>query len=488
MKTQKKKITTEKSNDRVYTPDFIVNNVLDISNYCGERILRKHVIDNSCGDGAFLKEIVRRYCEEAIKKNIKKSDIKKELEVYVHGIEIKETERNKCIENLEKIVSTYGLYNVEWDVICADALQEEKYNGKMDFVLGNPPYIRVHDLGDSVDKVKSFSFAQKGMTDLYIVFYEIGIKMLNEKGVLGYITPSSFFNSVAGDFMRRELIEKNLLSKVVNLRHFQVFKATAYTTIVLLDKDKTKKDVDYYQYDENNRVPYYVDGLAPEDFYISNAYYFAKKIELAFLKRILFNTKKSDVLVKNGYATLRDNIFVHNFPFQSKYIIPVVKASTGAITKIIYPYDDKGKLIEPEELSNEKELHSYLVAHKQELQERTNEKKDDKYWYAFGRSQALNDTYKDKLAINALLRTVKDWKIIFAPKGTGVYSGLYVISKTIGYERIERALKCEEFISYITLLGKYKNGGYYTFSTKEVKAYLDFKFAYDGGEVSDCKR
>ncbi|MBO5481150.1 MAG: N-6 DNA methylase [Clostridia bacterium] len=485
MKAKKQTITIKKSNGRVYTPNFIVNNILDLSSYYGEKILLKHAIDNSCGDGAFLKEVVKRYCEESIKRKVNLDSIKKELEYYIHGIEIDEIERTKCIDNLENVSRTYGIYNVKWDIICGDALKECKFDGKMDFVLGNPPYIRIHNLGDSFDNVKNFSFAQSGMTDIYIVFYEIGIKMLNETGVLGYITPSSFFNSVAGSFMRRELIRQNLLSKVVNLRHFQAFKATTYTTIIILEKNRRKEEIEYYEYNERNLIPYYVDTLSSNDFYISDAYYFAKKSELRLLKKIFFNLGKSDILVKNGYATLCDGVFINTFLFQSKYIIPVIKASTGATNKIIYPYDENTKLISQEVLSNEKELYAYLVAHKKDLQKRTNEKSEDKYWYAFGRSQALNDTYRDKLSINTLLRTIKDWKIVFAPKGTGVYSGLYITSKIISYESIENALKSEEFISYIALLGKYKNGGYYTFSSKDVKSYLDYKFAYNGGLSND---
>ena len=112
---------------------------------------------------------------------------------------------------------------------------------------------------------------------------------------------------------------------------------------------------------------------------------------------------------------------------------------------------------------------------------RSNEKDKNKYWYAFGRSQAINDTYTDKLTINALLRTKGDWKFNLAGKGVGVYGGLYIISDTISYDKIKETLRSDEFISYITLLGKYKSGGYYTFSSKDVKVYLDFKFAYDGG-------
>lgn len=482
---KKNVISNEKSNGRVYTPDYIVNNILDLSSYYGDNILQKHVIDNSCGDGAFLREIVKRYCEVSINKGLDIVAIKKDLQTYIHGIELEQIERDKCVENLEMVCNSYGIYNVKWDIICGDALKEKRYNGKMDFVLGNPPYIRVHNLGDNIDEVKKFSFSQKGMTNLFIVFYEVGINMLKETGTLGYITPSSFYNSVAGSCMRKELVCKNLLSKIVNLRHFQAFKATTYTTIVILKKDKRERDVEYYQYDTKNRIPYYVDTLSPEDFYISNNYYFSTKNELNILKRIFSNLGKSDILVKNGYATLCDSVFIKDFSFQSKYVIPVIKASTGAIKKIIYPYNNQAKLISEKELYQEEELYKYLLSHKQELDKRSREKSEEKYWYAFGRSQALSDTYKDKLTINTLLRNVKDSKIIFAPKGTGVYSGLYITSQTISYERIEQALKSEEFIAYIVLLGKYKSGGYYTFSSKDIKAYLDFKFADNGGLLYD---
>ena len=51
-----------KNQGRIYTPEFIVRNILDLANYKGD-ILEKNIIDNSCGDGAFLKEVINRYCE-----------------------------------------------------------------------------------------------------------------------------------------------------------------------------------------------------------------------------------------------------------------------------------------------------------------------------------------------------------------------------------------------------------------------------------------
>ena len=57
-----------KSKGRVYTPDYIVGNILDMAHYIDANIFEKHVIDNSCGDGAFLCEIVNRYCKFALEK------------------------------------------------------------------------------------------------------------------------------------------------------------------------------------------------------------------------------------------------------------------------------------------------------------------------------------------------------------------------------------------------------------------------------------
>ena len=47
MKTANKTITKEKENGRIYTPNNIVKQILDLSRYSGPFILKKHVIDNA---------------------------------------------------------------------------------------------------------------------------------------------------------------------------------------------------------------------------------------------------------------------------------------------------------------------------------------------------------------------------------------------------------------------------------------------------------
>ena len=67
--------------------------------------------------------------------------------------------------------------NVGWDLLNTNALSVTRYDGQMDFVVGNPPYVRVHNLEEDYDEVKSFRFAEGGMTDLYLAFYELGLRL-----------------------------------------------------------------------------------------------------------------------------------------------------------------------------------------------------------------------------------------------------------------------------------------------------------------------
>ncbi len=137
---RKTNYNAKKSKGRVYTPDYIVKNILDMAHYNGVNILKKHVIDKSYVDGAFLKAIVDRYCKTAIENNTSADNLKTELETYIHGIEIEAIEHKKCIEALNGLVLKYGLSTeINWDIICSDALLVDKYDNKMDFVLGNPP-------------------------------------------------------------------------------------------------------------------------------------------------------------------------------------------------------------------------------------------------------------------------------------------------------------------------------------------------------------
>ena len=194
----------------------------------------------------------------------------------------------------------------------------------------------------------------------------------------------------------------------------------------------------------------------------------------------MFNTTKEHFYVKNGFATLADSFFIGNIDFD-EFTIPVIKASTGKQYKCIFPYQD-GKLVPYENLTANSSIKRYFDANKEFLLKRSLEKNSD--WYGFGRTQGINDVYKCKYAINALIKTKHDLKLIRCEKGVGVYSGLYILTEVTETE-LREMLYSDDFISYIALLGKYKSGGYYTFSSKDLKNYLEYKYSQRNGFTNE---
>lgn len=465
-----------KTMGKIYTPNYLVKNICDMAGYVTGKINKKHVIDNSCGDGAFLCEIIERYINDFLIYSNDKKTLKKELEEYVHGIELDYSESELCKKNMQNVCLKYGIESVKFDIVCANTLHVlPNYLGKMDFILGNPPYVRVHNFGNNYQEFKDFEFSQGGMTDLYLVFYEIGIKMLNKTGILSYIAPSSFFTSLAGKNFRKRILKTNKIVSICDLKHFQPFNAaTTYTAIVTISNSKSDDTLEYFEYDTKKLIPKKVCNLTKNEYSICDNFYFSTKIMLKKLKKILeFVPFGSSISVKNGFATLADKIFIGYFDFDSKYIIKVLKVSIGKWYQCIFPYDKRGKLINIKDLEADHNLYEYMLSQKENLTSRKIKSKSD--WYGFGRTQAIADVKYDRISVNSLYRGILDVRVTKLSAGTGCYSGLYIISD-FTFEEIQKALKSNEFIDYISMLGKYKSGGYYTCSSKDIKQYLDYYF------------
>ena len=80
-----------------------------------------------------------------------------------------------------------------------------------------------------------------------------------------------------------------------------------------------------------------------------------------------------------------------------------------------------------------------------------------------------------KISINSLLRTKDDIKLEFIEPDEGIYSGLYIVGK-VDYNIVKSILISDDFVDYISTLGKYKSGGYYTFSSSDLKKYIIYKY------------
>lgn len=478
-------------NEQVYTPSNVVNFILDnvgFNNRYG--IDGKHIIDNSCDNGNFLVEIVKRIFQFI--PNIDRAY----LETYVHGIEIDEPAYNETINRLNKIATEHHISDVKWDIRNSDALRMTDFDNRMDYVVGNPPYCNVHHMSkENYDLLKTnFVFCSDGMTDLYIGFFEKGIQMLNSNGILGYITPNSWLTSKAGYWLRDHLYEHNNLQKIYNFDTDKLFNdATTFTCVTILNNNLS--------FDNDSIVVYHgnfndlIDNKHNSTVVNKDYLYVNEKI-LTNLKddviRDIVNYEIKDhdksFIVKNGLATLKDKLFVINpddkdanvdiyAELYCDEIIDCVKASKGEFKYIIYPYDDSGKPVS----------YDNLCLYVRSLLERRAERLDidmaQENWYLYGRTQAIKDINKYRVSCNNLIRNQYDVLLRVLPTKTAVYSGFYIIRNGMPqnrkemrllYHQVEDALKTDLFANYVKSIGKSKNGGYYTFSTKDLEQFLNY--------------
>ena len=84
-----------------------------------------------------------------------------------------------------------------------------------------------------------FQAGREGNYDIYVVFIEQGLKLLNANGRLGFICPHKFFNAKYGEPVRAIIAEGQHLSHVVHFGDQQVFDgATTYTCLLFLEQSR----------------------------------------------------------------------------------------------------------------------------------------------------------------------------------------------------------------------------------------------------------
>ena len=414
-----------KLNGAFFTPklitEFIVSNTIKSKEH--------KICDPSCGCGAFLVESA-----DFINKKFGKSIIEI-IEQNLFGVDIVDysTKRAKILLSLLALQNKEDKKDISFNIKTADSLNSDWnkifpkniLNIGFDVVVGNPPYVKFQDLDLKIrkDLNKNWVTLKKGNYNLYFAFFELGIKILNEKGILGYITPNNYFTSLAGVHLREFLNRNTLIEKIVDFNHLKVFNAQTYTCITLLTKGK--KDNFFYE-----RIDEY-DGLSN----LNNLKY--SSINYSYLNdkkwRLLRtndqkNIKKIETIgnklgnivdIRVGVATCKDSVYfidgnnIKGNLFQKeyngkKYLIeteitkPIVKISDfknqvaldDNKRRIIFPYKKNNgnvKIISENELNKlYPQCYKYLLAAKEELATRDKGKVEYPEWFAYARTQGLN--------------------------------------------------------------------------------------------------
>jgi len=292
-----------------------------------------------------------------------------------------------------------------------DAFPEIMKKGGFDAIVGNPPYVRIQVLKDVSPIIAeylkhNYVSAKVGNYDLYVVFIERAIKLINDKGYSGYIVPNKFFTTDYGANLRQFLSEGNHLNAIIDFRQQQVFgNATTYTAILILQS----KAVESFKFAKpilsnlkENRVEYtsYDNARIKDEWEFENLEY----------KNIIekLNSNSTELLqlpceINRGSSSGNDDIFMleEKDVLENQIESELLRTPLFATDfrrynfsptngyKIIFPYqfaNNSFSLLSETELGKSfPNAYKYLLTNKSELKKR----KQYKEWYGYSAPRNL---------------------------------------------------------------------------------------------------
>lgn len=455
---------------QVFTPTHIVKYMLDKIDY-RSNIFGKKIVDNSCGTGNILVEVVERFIADAKKSRKHKETIKKGLESCIFGYDVDPKMVEICIGNLNNVAHNYGLKNVQWNVFNQDGLYVEN---TFDYIVGNPPYISYLDLNHEtrLKTKKHFNSCSVGKFDYSYAFVEKGLSSLSNDGRMVMLTPSNMFKTVFGEKLRT--IIKTELIEIIDCSTLDIFNGVLTSPAITVFQKGSKSNILVYR-------DKYIDGSETEKF-INKNNLVGKWDFSGFIPN---GTRRfGDYFkVSNSIATLANRVFIHtvkddgsiNVDVESSILRIAKSPKTERYEirqKIIFPYDYKnGVLIRYQEDEFEKRFpraYKYLKSQRKELKKRDSDK--NALWFEYGRSQALAHLNEEKLLMSTIItRKVRIYKL---GKEVIPYSGLYIIPK--GHMSLDTAvtlLESQHFYDYLLSKGVKESGLSIRISSKDVENF-----------------
>jgi hypothetical protein len=132
------------------------------------------------------------------------------------------------------------------------AFPEAMAAGGFDAVIGNPPYIRIQTLKEwaplEVEAYKElYRSAGSGNYDIYLLFAEKGLALLQSTGLLGFILPNKLLKAKHGAQLRKSISGGQHLRHIVDFGGSQVFEGATTYTCVLIMSEEPSPECNYVQ-------------------------------------------------------------------------------------------------------------------------------------------------------------------------------------------------------------------------------------------------
>ena len=280
-------IAERRNKGQFYTPQWVVNYILDTVEYQGQEIIGKRLLDPACGSGRFLVEAARRLVSELKVLNLASHElINERLCKSLFGLDINRfacflAEVNILIQILDLVpklttksatkkaftINRFHIYPTntlipaeethygfasafEVDHAMAEFIKtkgespilEYDFTNGFDFVVGNPPYVKANRPGveamrEDIKNIGLYDTLHKRW-DLYIPFIEFGVKSLSDSGRFSFIVPDSYPTADYAESSRQILLNDYTVETLTFIPDIKLFEgADVYNFIFSVVKE-----------------------------------------------------------------------------------------------------------------------------------------------------------------------------------------------------------------------------------------------------------
>ena len=511
-------MTRQKELGAFYTPREVVRYILNATGYTANRdIENKFLIDPACGSGNFITEAASRLLERLRRMGLDANNprgARRALETissHIYGIDIDPKACQMAVLALqhhlrslyEKIDETGEKVEVSYNIKCVDALtlinesleRASLDNPSFDYVVGNPPYIRLENIPQKKREIyKKLYRSATGRFDISVLFLELGIDLLRPNGKLGYITTNRFMLTGYGRKIRELVLEESSIEQIIDFNGSGVFEeVTNYPCIIVLKKSKERGTFKVASVYRQKSLKEIAEKFSLQNFYDQDMESFRlKQKDLTADPWFMVPPEAMEIFEKVGKAgptldkvTKRisvgtasglDRVFVipekKARTLEKEVLKPAVKGEDVRRWNIqwqglylIVPYINRGGKIRPVDISLYPHAEAYLKGYKEDLEKRYCVR-NGKEWYE------LHDSVDPSMSERPKIITpdISDRNNFALDEGK--YYCLhtcYFIYPEINAKYLLGLLNSKVLEFYFKLISPTLSGGYYRYMTQYLK-------------------
>jgi len=223
----------------VFTRGWVVDAILDLVGYTADRDLTKlKLVEPSIGSGAFFIPVATRLIQSAKRYGVGLSS----LSDVLFGLDLQPEHVKASRHAITTLLVEAGASNEEAEVLAGSWLHQGDFlldavPQNVDFVVGNPPYIRTEDLDDEVETLyRNRWHTMKGRADIYVGFYQRSLEILAPGGRLGFICADRWMRNAYGKRLRNLVSNRYAVETVWQMHDVDAFETevSAYPAITVL--------------------------------------------------------------------------------------------------------------------------------------------------------------------------------------------------------------------------------------------------------------